>query len=66
MAMKENGANQNKYDRSADSGVSNIECPPSLELISENIYVREIDVNEIYNSALPNAIDNISNCSASD
>ncbi len=53
-----------KYNPNRDSGIGDIKNPPSFNLITENIYIKEININKINDFAELYSVNNISDCSA--
>ena len=40
-----------KNDRTTDDSISNVECPPALQLIAEKINIEKVKIKKVYDSA---------------
>ena len=64
VMREKNDPDQQKNNGATDNGVGNIKSPPTLQMVTEEIYIEKIKINKIDHLAVIHAIDDIAESSA--
>ncbi len=64
--MEEDHLDKQEDQRARDGGVGDIKCPPPVELETEKIDIKEIDIDKIHHSADPDPVDQVADRPAAD